>query len=423
MLNRKIPPPIHPITQLSLPRPEQRLLSNGIPVFLLNFPKTEILRLEVVFRVGRPEETKRLVSRATARLLRDGTARRTAAEIAEHIDFFGGTFATPPGVDTSSFLLLSQKKYLPELLPVFAEALQEPIFPETELQNFQRTGIADLTVELEKPEVVAYRKITELIFGESHPYGYNSEQADYEALTSNDLRQFFEKWYTPANCQIFIAGNIGEAEIESLDQFFGKNKRVGSVGVTLSHPDTPAKPAKLKIPHRDSMQKAIKIGRQLFTKQHPDFAGVFVLNTILGGYFGSRLMTNIREKRGYTYNIYSSADTMLQDGCLYIASEVNAAAAPKALREIYKELKKLREQPVPDDELAMVKNYLLGTLLTSLDGAMNISEVVRGMVVEGISHEDFDRFVQTILNITPAKIQHLAQKYLQEKDFWEVVVG
>lgn len=422
MLNRKIPPPIHPITQLTLPKPVVRRLSNGIPAHVLNFPKTEILRLEIVWRVGRPEETKRLVSRATARLLRDGTKKLSAAQIAEHIDFFGGTFGSVPSLDSASFLLLSQKKYLPELLPVFAEALQEPIFPETELGNFRRTGIADLQIELEKPEVVAYRKITELIFGESHPYGYNSEQADYEALTVNDLRQFFEKWYTPANCQIFISGNINDADLDLLDQFFGKNKRQGSQPQSITRVET-APPAKLKIPHRDSMQKAIKIGRRLFTKQHPDFAGVFVLNTILGGYFGSRLMTNIREKKGYTYNIYSSADTMLQDGCLYIASEVNADAAAKAVREIYKEMRKLRDQPVPDDELSMVKNYLLGTLLTSLDGPMNISEVVRSLILENLPPDSFEVFVQKILHITSDELQSLANQYLRQEDFWEIVVG
>ncbi len=422
MVNRKIPPPVHTISNLHLPKPEKIELSNGIPVYVLNYPKTEILKLEVVYRASRPEEEKHLVSRATARLLRDGTDKMSAAEIAEHIDFFGGTFANPSNMDTSNFLLFSQKKYFQNLVPVFAEALQSPVFPERELENFRRTGIADLKLELEKPEVVAYRKITELIFGESHPYGYNSTETDYEALTINDLKSFFEKWYTPSNCLIFVSGNVDGEILQYLETYFGKNTK-SSLAIRPVFETPSFKSKTLNLPHKDSMQKAIKIGRRLFNKLHADFAGVFVLNTILGGYFGSRLMTNIREKKGYTYNIYSSADALIHDGCFYIASEVNQDSAKLALREIFREMKKLRETPISEEELAMVKNYLLGTFLTSLDGPMNASEVVRGLIIENLPENAFVNLVDTILHISPDEILKLANQYLNKKDFWQVVVG
>lgn len=425
-VNRKSPPLIHEVGNLVLPNPQVVLLDNGIPVYVLDFPGQEIVKIEAVFRAGRPEEEKRLVARATSRLLREGTASRTGAEIAEHIDFYGGSLSVPTNLDTANFLLFSLKKYAAELIPVFAELLQEPTFPESELDTFKRTSVQELLVELEKPEVLAYRKVTELIFGEHHPYGYNSTPDDYAALERADLLRYFGQWYTPANCLLFASGRIDDGVLKLLNEHLGKNKKTHTLSpshpLTLSPPLT-FSPAHISLPHPGSLQTAIKIGRRTFSRRHPDFNGMFVLNTILGGYFGSRLMTNIREKKGFTYNIYSTLDAYLHDGCLYIATEVNPTSAKKTVKAIFSEMKNLCEKPVGDDELAMVRNYLLGMLLNGLDGPMNTSDVVRSLIVEGLSREAFDELVGTIRHITPAQLQALAERYLRPTDFWTVTVG
>ena len=426
IVNRKSPPLIHEVGNLVLPNPQVVLLDNGIPVYVLDFPGQEIVKIEAVFRAGRPEEEKRLVARATSRLLREGTASRTGAEIAEHIDFYGGSLSVPTNLDTANFLLFSLKKYAAELIPVFAELLQAPTFPESELETFKRTSVQELLVELEKPEVLAYRKITELIFGEHHPYGYNSMPDDYTALERTDLLHYFDTWYTPANCLLFASGRIDDGVLKLLSQHLGTNRKAASL---TPHPspltthNSQLTTHNFKLPHPGSLQTAIKIGRRTFNRRHPDFNGLFVLNTILGGYFGSRLMTNIREKKGFTYNIYSTLDAYLHDGCLYVATEVSPASAAAAVKAIFAEMKKLRDKPVGDDELAMVRNYLLGMLLNGLDGPMNTSDVVRSLIVEGLSREAFDELVDTIRHITPAQLQALAERYLRPADFWAVTVG
>jgi predicted Zn-dependent peptidase len=422
MLNRKSPPAIFQVQNLLLPRPELVHLDNGIPVYILDFPGQEIVKIEAVFRAGRPEESKRLASRATSKLLREGTRTRSAAEIAEHVDYFGGSLNVPTNLDSSNVILFSLKKYIHELLPVFAEVLQEPVFPESELETFRRTSLQELQVDLEKVEVQAYRKVTELIFGENHPYGYNSVAEDYAALTRDDLVQHFNTWYTPSNCMLFASGRIDAPVRDLLNKYFGQNTTKGPTPLPLPVATT-SKPHKEHIHQPDSLQSAIKVGRRLFGRDHPDFNGVFVLNTILGGYFGSRLMTNIREKKGYTYNIYSTADAMLHDGCLYIATEVNKDKSAATLRAILAEMKKLREKPVSEDEMDMVRNYLLGMLLNGLDGPMNISDVVRSLVVEGLPWESYEALVHTIRHITPEELQQLAQRYLRPEDFWIVTVG
>ncbi len=422
MLDRKSPPAILEVLNLSLPRPELIHLDNGIPVYVLDFPGQEILKIEVVYRAGRPEERKRLAARATSKLLREGTHTRSAAEIAEHFDYYGGSISVPPHLDTSNFILFSLSKYAHELIPVFAEVLQQPSFPEAELETFCRTNVQELQIDLEKVEVLAYRSITELIFGEQHPYGYNSVAEDYANLTRQDIVQHFETWYTPSNCTIFASGRIDTDVLGLLNQYFGQSRVSGLVPV-FEPTFAVFKPRKVHLTQPASLQTAIRVGRRLFGREHPDFNGVFVLNTILGGYFGSRLMMNIREKKGFTYNIYSTADAMLRDGCFYIATEVNKDKAAATLRAIVAEMKKLRQEPVSEDELAMVRNYLLGMLLNGLDGPMNISDVVRGLVVDELPWESYDVLVHTIRNITPEDVQQLAQKYLHPADFWTVTVG
>ncbi|MCC6460112.1 MAG: insulinase family protein [Saprospiraceae bacterium] len=421
-MKRKTTPVIHDIGRLALPHPEVVRLDNGIPLYVLDFPEQEILKVEAVYRAGRPEERRRLASRATARMLREGTTRRSGADIAEYIDFYGGSVSVPTNLDTANVLLFSLRKYAAELLPVFAELLQEPVFPESELDTFKRTSVQELQVDLDKEEVLAYRRVTELIFGEAHPYGYNSVVEDYAALQRDDLLSHFQNWYVPANCRLFVSGRADAAVLDLLNQHLGQLQRSGAKPVALA-PEAERTPVAEHIKRPGSLQTAIKIGRRLFARNHPDYNGVYVLNTILGGYFGSRLMTNIREKRGYTYNIYSSADALLFEGCLYIATEVKKGKAAVTIREIFSEMQRLRDTPVGDEELTMVRNYLLGMLLNGLDGPLNTSDVIKTLVTEDLPLDAFDGLVQTIRTITPEQIQYLANRYLHPDDFWVVTVG
>lgn len=428
MLNRKSPPDIYEVRQLSLPHPALIRLDNGIPVYILDFPGQEIVKVEAVFRAGRPEEEKRLAARTTSRLLREGTLLKKGAEIAEHLDFYGASLTVPTNLDTASFILFSLKKYAREVIPTFAEMLQSPSFPEDELETYRRTSIQELLVELEKGETVAYRKVTELIFGADHPYGYNSLPEDYTAIQQADLQHFYNTWYTPSNCMLFASGRIDDEILGLLNQHLGQKDK--SAALRTANPkhavrfvDTTGKPSKVHIPLAGSLQTAIKIGRRLFDRNHPDFNGLVVLNTLLGGYFGSRLMTNIREKKGFTYNIYSTVDAYLQDGCFYIATEVSPEKSAAAVRAIFREMKKLCEKPVPEEELSMVRNYILGMMLNGLDGPINSSDMVRNQIVENQSTEQFEALVNTVRNISAEALQALAQQYFQPKDFWVVTVG
>lgn len=422
MLNRKESPAIFEIRELPLPQPQLRLLDNGMPVYVLPYPGRQVLKVEVSYQAGRPEERKPMSSRATARLVSEGSLRRSSAEIAEWFDFYGSSFSNPTNLDTANFILFTMEKYAEAVLPVFAETLLEPVFPQFELQNFQETNIRELMVELDKVEVLAYRQITEAMFGPEHPYGYNSTPDAYRALTQADLQDFYQRWFTPANGMIFVSGEVTDRVLQLLNQTLGQTPARGQKPI-FSWNNALPNPARQHIAHPGALQTAIKIGRRMFNKKHPDYNGMYVLNTILGGYFGSRLMLNIREKRGYTYNIYSSLDAMMHDGYFYVATEVNSDKTQTTLKQIFREMRRLQEKAVPAEELGMVRNYLMGMLLNGLDGPLNSSDVVKSLIVEGLQAEHFNALANTILTITPEEIMQLAQRYFNPDDFWVVTVG
>ncbi|WP_421949559.1 M16 family metallopeptidase [Phaeodactylibacter xiamenensis] len=405
-----------------MPKPEIFHLDNGIPVYVTNMGTQDVIRMELVFFAGRTYEDKQLVARATSSLLREGTRHYTAAQIAEATDFYGATLSLPFNLDTSSIVLYSLNKHFADTLPILQDMLREPLFAAEDLEAYIRRNQRRLAVDLAKNDTLAYRLITEQIFGSSHPYGYNSTSEAYLALSPADLKKHHQRLYNASNCLLFISGRVTD-EVKQL-----LNKALSDA---LSPGEKPA--PRVPVPdgqpqstferRPDTLQSAVRLGRRGLNRHHGDFYGLYVLNTLLGGYFGSRLMANIREEKGYTYNIYSMLETMRYDGSLLIGTEVSPEYVEPTLREIEREMKILQETLVDEEELKMVRNFLLGNFLTMLDGPFNVSEVIRTLVLDGLPLSTFDELVSTVQNIDAAALQGLAQKYLNKADLWQVIVG
>ncbi len=219
---------------------------------------------------------------------------------------------------------------------------------------------------------------------------------------------------------ILLSGKIDPTARQLLEKYLGQAMLPGKRR-EVHLPPANTTPQRMRIPHPDVVQTAIRIGCPMFSRSHPDYSGMYVLNTILGGYFGSRLMTNIREEKGYTYNIYSSHDSMRYGGYFCVASEVGNEFVEKTLHEIFFEMERLANDLVPTDELEMVRNYLLGALLTNLDGPFNISEVIKTFVLEDLPVSAFEDMVEVVKNIRPETLRTLAQKYFPKEKMWEVI--
>ncbi len=424
-VNRKIAPSIHSVIQPELPVFTVETLDNGLKMNVLQFPEHDILKIEFNFHAGRPEEHQRMTAYMAPRLMREGVEGMDGGAIAEHFDYYGTSVGTWSWLDATGFSLTGLPKHAAHTIPLLADILLRPTFPQKELDILVQTHVQELQVELEKTEVISYRVLTERLYGANHPFGYNSTTADYKAITPEALHQYHQEHLHLGNAYLFVSGNITDEIKALLNQYFGqiplKTKASDTRNIPPAVSNMP-KSRKITIKQPNALQAAVKMGRLLFNRLHPDFYEIQILNTILGGYFGSRLMSNIREEKGYTYNIYSGIDTYYESGYMYIATEVNGEKVGATLRAIKLEMKKLRETLIDDEELLMVRNYMTGALLNGMDGPLNMSAMMRALVFERVGEEGLRRQIQALQTMTPERIRELAQLYLQPDDFLTVVV-
>jgi predicted Zn-dependent peptidase len=307
-------------------------------------------------------------------------------------------------------------------MEVITDVINSPAFDEGELKVYAANKVERLKIDLKKNEVLAYRRLTEAIYGPAHPYGKNMDPEHYLTITTDDLREHHQRHIRPEKAMVFVSGSFGAKEIGLLQHTLGQwtPSHANGAGAT---PD--AEPVSqtglLEFDGPQSHQAAIRIGRKLFPQDHPDYAGLYVLNTILGGYFGSRLMTEIRENLGMTYGIYSSIDSFAKDGCFYISTETATDNTAQVIGAIRAEVDKLRNELIPDEELLMARNYLMGHIMTQLDGPFSSLDFIKSMKIEHLEDEQFAHLIQTIQSLTPETLKDLANKYL-DLDQWATIV-
>jgi len=419
---RKTAPPLREIQNIKWHQNHAHTLHNGIPLYEVNIGTQDILKFDILLHAGRWQESKELVSRVTAQLMKEGTQNHSSAEIAETIDFYGGTLRIGSSLDITSVSLFCLSKHFDRLLELTHEILTSPTFPDKEFNNFKQFAKQRLQIEATKSDVIAYRKITEMMFGAEHPYGYNSTAKAYDQITRNDLLTHFKDHYHSGNCKIMVSGKTTPQVIEKIDSLFGRKFAAGKFQ-PIQHQPTPdlAKNYEGSLP--GSVQSSIRIGFPFVGRKHPDYHGFYVLNTIFGGYFGSRLMSNIREDKGYTYGIYSSIDSMLNGSYFYIATETSHKFAAPTEQEIMKETKRIKEEPISDEELTRCRNYLLGNILSSLDGPLNVAGLNKMLILEDLDFGYMERLVHKIKTIDQKELMALANKYFVDDDYYRVVIN
>lgn len=425
MLNRTQAPEFRTIEKITIPQAAPYKLDNGIEVFCVNAGSQELTKIEFLFKAGMYYQHKPLLAATTNSLLETGTKNYTADQLSDELDFFGSFFECSVGQDFSSVVLYSLNKYLDNSLVYVEDILKHAAFPQDEFDIYLSNKRQKYLVNIQKVNVLARRRFGELIFGEKHPYGIDVKLEDYDSISRNEVVEFYNSFYTSSNCSIVVSGNIPANLVEMLNAHFGRQAWGGSTNKVKKElvPPSPSSSNKHFVEKADAIQSAIRVGRLLFNKKHEDYFKFQVLNTVLGGYFGSRLMANIREDKGYTYGIGSGLASLVNGGYFYISTEVGADVTTNALEEIYKEIRILREQPVPAEELETVRNYVLGQFLRSVDGPFALADKFKGVWEFGLDYNYYERYFNVVKHVTPQELQETANKYLQEKDLLELVVG
>lgn len=423
MLDRNTPPDFKAIENIHLIKPQHTKLPNGCDLFCFNSGDQDLVRIEWIFGNLRFDPAKPLLNMAVNTMLTDGTGTLTAAEIADRIDFYGAFFSTEYGFDQSQVTLHSLNKHLKEVLPIVKDVLTDSVFPEKELETYIRNQQQKLQVNLKKNDVVARRAFNKAIYGDTL-YGMAAEPEEYNALLRNDILVHFKQMYQPANCTLIVAGKIDDETLAQLTSIFGNEWKNSAEPAITTQPDVAADTEKFYfIEKPEALQSAIRIGMPFIKRDHPDFPAMQVLNTVLGGYFGSRLMANIREDKGYTYGIGSGMSSLKHGAAFFIATEVGADVCRDAVAEIEKEVNLLKSEPIPQDEISLVQNYMLGSLLGSLENVFSHADKFKNLYFSGVGYEYYDSYTETVKNITPDRLLELANRYWNFDDFYKVIVG
>jgi len=423
-LDRKTAPDFKTIDKIHIQQAVENTLDNGIKVYTIDSGSQELTKLEFVFKAGMYYQSQPLLASAANNLLETGTKNYTANELSDNIDFFGSFFECAVEQDYASLALFSLNKYLDKSLHYVEDIIKNPTFPKDEFDIYISNKKQKHLVNSEKVNVLARRRFSELVFGEKHPYGITVKDEDFDKLTLESVIEFYKTFYHSGNCTIIASGKLSKDLIETLNRFFGKTTwgHTQSIPVPLVTIDT-TKQQKHFIEKPDAIQSAVRVGRLMFNKRNPDYFKFQVMNTILGGYFGSRLMANIREDKGYTYGIGSGLASLVNSGFFYISTEVGTDVTNDTLKEIFKEIKLLREELVDTDELETVRNYVLGQFLRSVDGPYSLADKFKAIWEYGLDYNYFEKYFEAVKTITPEEIKTLANTYLQEKDLIELVVG
>lgn len=425
MPDRKVIPVIKDAIDysISLKQPDIFTLNNGIVVYNINAGAEQVVQLEWVFKAGNWYENKNNVAAASNFLLKNGTSTHTAYEINEYVDFYGAYLNRSCYNETATITLHCLSRHLEHLLPMVREILMDAILPEQELHIYRQNMKQRLAVNLRKCDFVAGRKIDALLFGDKHPYGIYSELTDYDELQREELVEHYKKYYQNGHCTVFSAGILPADYAVLMNRYFGDLPLNAHPLQAIEHKvvEDPQKKWSI-INDPDGVQAAIRIARPYPTRNHPDFPKVQVLNALFGGFFGSRLMTNIREDKGYTYGIYSFLVNHIHAGAWMISTEAGRDVAEATVKEVYHEMQQLREKTVGNEELMLVKNYLIGTLLGDLDGPFQIIGRWKNLILNGLDEKFFYHSVDTIKNISADELKLMANKYLIPEEFYELVV-
>lgn len=421
MLDRTIQPSFVLPDRLSIPAAEQTTLPNGVRFWTIDAGTQPVVRLSLVLRAGTRYQSAPFAASAMLNLISEGTAQYTAAQIAEMFDFYGIYYDTSIDRDFAVVTVSCLSRFLDKTLGLLSEILLEPQFSEHELEIYASKRKQELIIEREKPAYRARELFSEALFGKEHPYGKVSPAAEYDRLTTGLLSSFYESHYTAGNLFAVASGQITPEARKAMTAFLG---RIGGPAA-IHDPGIPpvSSTAMMRERREGALQSSIRIGKVLFPKGHPDFNGMQVAATVLGGYFGSRLVKNLREDKGYTYGIYSAMVNMEHTGYFAVASDVTSAATDNAVAEILREVERLRTELVPVKELDMVRNIIVGEMMRILDGPFGIADVTIEHVQCGMTNDALAEFFDEVRSVTPERIRSLAQRWLDPASFTTVIVG
>ena len=424
-LDRITPPKTRPITELNIPYPEERILKNGIPLRMMKTGTEEVVRLDIIVNGGRLATRQPFLSLLTNRMLREGSQHYTSSVIAEKLDYYGASLELSMSLKKEFVTLYSINKYFPQTLAVVADMVKHPTFPEQELKTVLEMNKQQFRVMENKVDTISRKVMNQALFGAKHPMGYYAKVDDFDQLNIHSIKAYYRDHYYSNNTTIFLSGNVTQEIIQCIEN------QLGEEPWGIDRPKFEAKPFRVStskeklffVEKPDAIQSSLKMGYLTIGRNHPDYAKLRVLVVLLGGYFGSRLMKNIRERKGYTYGIDSTLMSIPKKSVFQVSTEADNQYVPAIIKETKKQLDRLCTVKVGQAELNMVKNYMLGDFCRSFEGPFSLSDAWIYIETNGLDMNFYQRLVEAIRTVSRDDILRLAQIYLCKENLIEVVTG
>ncbi|HEX5002631.1 MAG TPA: pitrilysin family protein [Bacteroidia bacterium] len=424
-LDRHKAPALQKAGKLNVIHADKHVLDNGVPLYVVNAGVQDVVRFEIIFPNSVRTTSAYMHALSAHHLLDSGTAAKDALAVARGFDNYGAHFESEINADWKTLSLFSLSRLLPETLPLLHELITEASFPDNELDAWKTRNIQQVKVQKGKVSWLARKAFNETLYGSGSLYGFTPAEDDFSNVDRNTITRSFASGYDLSEAILVLSGKFSDKVIADINRIFG------SVSLSSDNPSqngtdfssTAQVPEKKKIEKADAVQSCIRIGKLLFTKNHPDYQPMTVVSTLLGGYFGSRLMANIREDKGYTYGIGCALSPHRHGGHFFITTETGKAVCADAVREIYSELDRLSTEPVPADELELVKSYMSGAFQRNIDGPFALADRFKSLILHGLDYQYLEEYQDLLLSIQPATITGLAQKWLAPDTMTEIIAG
>lgn len=404
--------------------PVKQVMPNAVPLYTLANDGRGAVRLELVFGGGYGVQDIPLQATFTNRMLREGAQRLTAAEISRRLDYYGAWIESYSSQGANHITLYSLSKHFLPLLQLLEQLVKQPLFPQENLDVVRRSGKAHFEVNSRKVDVVAQRHFENALWGSSHPLGHIVTAADYDAVTTAALYSYHERFYNSRNCTIFLSGTYDSETISAVTECFGASEWGGGcVANSLFVSPPQSQIGRRNVLVDNTMQSAVKLGFFTLDASATDFHKLRFLTVLFGGYFGSRLMSNIREENGYTYHISAEVDAYGCRNAFMISSETANEYVEPCIAEIYKEIDRLHNEPITAAEVDHVRNYILGEMCRECEGLSAKAEIFINAWLSGDEFSSVNDYLNVVKSVSPDELNDIARRYIRKEKMIEVVAG
>jgi len=406
---------------IQLHQPVKRVLSNGLPLYYFYTPQLDAIRVEVISKANGEwlHKEKELVPFFVLNMLMEGTKKYKSEELDNFFDHYASEVDAISSFEQSGLSILTTKKHFSNVMPLFGSLFTEAIFPEKELNKRKAQRALNISLLRQQTSARANQLLRRGLFGKDHPYGFIATEEDVKRVNRDDLKQYYDTAFLNQP-EIFVTGNLEERNLEEIEKLFAGLQSQSSIIPPI--PYEPLTDKRINEPVEKSMQASIRLGQHLIPKSHPDYHAVSVFNTMLGGYFGSRLSKNIREEKGYTYGIYSTLGSLDASDYWVVLADIQKGFAGAVIEEVYREIDLLKTSPISTSELETARNYMIGNFLSAFSSAFDLMNKFKQIHQHGLDYGFYEDQLRFIKSFTPEDVMRGGQYFKPEK-MVEVVVG